>query len=172
MTHDELIKRAFMWLKNVKGCSVVVSELVAGPEIPDVIGWHGWGSILVEAKVSIADFHADQKKSFRRMEDRGLGILRYYIIPEELHDRVVNILPEKWGLLVCKKRGIHVAKGSMIFENDFHKEVGMLLSLIRRISTTSEPVNGVGVKRYIEELSTKNPKAVFYADTLDTLAEV
>lgn len=170
MTHSELIRRAFLWLKNTKGCSVVISELVAGSEIPDVIGWHGWASILIEAKISIADFRADQDKSFRRYKENGMGCYRYYIVPESLAESIEGKLPDNWGLLVCKKRGISVIKQSGDFEVNLHKEIGMLLSLIRRISTTDKPVNGVGVKRYIEALASKNPKAVYYADLAESVS--
>lgn len=163
MNHNDLIKRGFLWLKNTKGCSVVVSELVSASEVPDVVGWHGWASILIEAKVSLSDFRADQEKSFRRHQERGMGAYRYYIVPEDIADAVESKLPEKWGLLVCKKRGIRVVRKSEGFETNLHNELGMLISLVRRISASNEPADGVGVKRYIELLSSKNPKAVYYA---------
>ncbi len=163
MTHDELIKRAFLWLKNTKRCSVVVSELVSESEIPDVIGWNGKASILVEAKVSVADFNADQFKSFRRYPDNGMGAYRYYIATPEIAQKIIGKLPEKWGLLVCKNGRIQVLKKSEGFETNLYKEMGILLSLIKRISKTDKPVDGVGVKRYIEALAPSNPKAVYYA---------
>ena len=54
MTHSDLIKRAFAWLKNKRNCPIVASELSTGTwETPDVIGFNGWSTILVEAKVSV-----------------------------------------------------------------------------------------------------------------------
>lgn len=148
-THDELIKRGFHWLKNKMTCAVIVSEFVAGgTEIADVIGWRGWGSILIEAKCSVEDFRADQQKFFRREPDRGMGINRYYIIPIELKDKILPLMPPRWGLLTCGKKSIFVERQSQAFEIDHHNEVMQLLSIIRRISKSSEPLTGMGVRYY------------------------
>lgn len=163
MTHDELVKRASRWLLNTKYCSVVATELVAGGnEIPDAIGWHGSCCIVVEAKVSVEDFKADQHKSFRRYPENGLGGMRYYIIPEELADKIFPLLPEKWGLLVCRRRGLVIVKPAEYFyEHDKAAEIIFLTSVIRRIAGRPEPLRGVNVRCYTYQVETE-PKAELF----------
>ena len=149
VNHDELIKRGFRWLINTKRCSVVVSELSAGSEIPDVIGWHdGWSSVLLEAKATLIDFKSDQNKFFRHYEDIGMGIQRYYIVPFDLGNDVIDILPDKWGLLLCRGNKVIIEKESLAFENNWRREMGMLISLMRRMGNATKPIIGVGVKWY------------------------
>lgn len=66
MTHVELVERAVRWLWGTKRCNVVLSENASCSEVPDAIGWStagSWrGSIVVECKTSLSDFHADKKK--------------------------------------------------------------------------------------------------------------
>jgi hypothetical protein len=165
MTHDELVKRAFTWLKNNKRCSIVASELVTGGmETPDVIGWNGWESTLVEAKISVSDFRADQKKIFR-MAGRGMGIRRYYIVPFELKEKVIPLVPEKWGLLLCKegRKGLVFEKGSMLFENDKANEILYLSSVIRRIAMRDEPLAGINVRCYTYQVENE-PRAELFID--------
>lgn len=68
-------------------------------ENPDVFAIHSSGeTIVLEAKVSRADFLKDAQKEFRANPDLGMGDFRYYICPpnlikeEELHGT-------KWGLI-------------------------------------------------------------------------
>jgi hypothetical protein len=171
MTHDELVKRAMRWLINTKACSVAVSELASGFEVPDVIGWRGSFSYLIEAKVSISDFRADQKKSFRRNAQAGLGYMRYYIVPLELKDKMmVELFPEKWGLLAAGERSVFVVKepdpiDEVFTEHNVNREMEILLSIIRRISNTSEPLPGIGVKWYAPIYgSNHNSRAELYVE--------
>jgi hypothetical protein len=163
-THGELVKRAFIWLRDTKRCSIVASELVTGGmETPDVIGWNGWESMLVEAKVSMSDFRADQKKMFR-MSGRGMGVLRYYIVPEELKDRVLVVLPDGWGLLTCKPgRRPQLVKRSAYFENNKASEILYLSSVIRRIAMRPEPLKGINVRCYTFQSETE-PKAELFVN--------
>lgn len=93
ITHDKLVKCAKRWLTNAKGCRVVATELRSAVfEEPDAIGWGPYArSVLVECKVSRADFRSDLKKS-----RAGVGVERWYLVtpgllkPEEV--------PEGWGL--------------------------------------------------------------------------
>lgn len=66
MSHEDLIDRAVRWLYGTKNCNVVLAENASCAEIPDAIGWGtSWkahGSIVVECKTSLSDFHADKKK--------------------------------------------------------------------------------------------------------------
>jgi hypothetical protein len=166
ITHAELVKRAFGWLKNHKRCSIVASELVTGGvETPDVIGWNGWESMLVEAKISVADFRADQKKVFRNLAGRGMGIRRYYIVPLGLRDKVFPLLPDGWGLLTCKDRrgGVVVEKPSAAFANDMQREILCLSSIIRRIAGREEPLKGINVRCYTFQMEAE-PKAELFIE--------
>src|SRR5687768_8242931 len=142
MNHDELVKRAFSWLKNNKRCSIVASELVtSGMETPDVIGWNGWVSMLVEAKISVSDFRADRRKIFRTLAGRGMGVHRYYIVPSDLVDVILPLMPDGWGLLSCGvRRKLVVERLSAVFQPNAHNEILYLSSVIRRIAAREEPL--------------------------------
>lgn len=99
-THAQLVEVAARWLRKSRGCSVVLAELAsASPETPDAIGWSGthW-SILIEVKISRADFFRDAKKPHRSvLSDQSVGQERYYLAPKGLIR--FTELPEGWGLL-------------------------------------------------------------------------
>lgn len=84
ITHSELVSLGAKWLQ--KKCSVVITELVTTGEIPDVIGWHGTHSTLIECKASRSDFLADQTKFFRREQWAGIGMARYYFAPKVIEE--------------------------------------------------------------------------------------
>lgn len=73
MTHSELIEIGYRWLLKHTSCGVAFKELRAicpNGEIPDVIGFGGFGhSVLIEVKISRADFLADKKKIFRQFSE-------------------------------------------------------------------------------------------------------
>src|SRR5690606_11606073 len=82
-THRSIIEIAYQWvLKN--GCGVAFKDLKCiNSEIADVIGFgSGDYSILIEVKVSRADFLADKKKSFRRNPEKGMGRYRFFAAPK------------------------------------------------------------------------------------------
>lgn len=66
MNHEDLCERARRWLAGNRRCEPVFSNIASCAEIPDAIGWSSSykhrGSIVVEAKCSVSDFHADRKK--------------------------------------------------------------------------------------------------------------
>nr|WP_248287583.1 MULTISPECIES: adenylosuccinate synthase [Chromohalobacter] len=113
MNHADLCAIAVKWLqrepsKKGHGCDVAVSEVKTGytGEIPDAVGFrrkddHRDGSVVVEVKVSRADFLADGKKAHR--VDGGVGNWRYFMCPEGLI--AADELPPGWGLLWVNKRG-------------------------------------------------------------------
>ena len=71
----------------------------ASGETPDVIGWKGrCRSVLIECKVSRADFLADREKPFRKDPSLGMGCERFYLTPAGLIRPAE--LPGKWGLLL------------------------------------------------------------------------
>jgi hypothetical protein len=106
--HGELVDMGARWLRRT-GFGVVATELtVAGvSEQVDGIGFRASCSAVLEAKVSRADYLADRRKPHRR--SGGLGNYRFFvcqqglILPEEL--------PERWGLLWTKGRGLEMVVG-------------------------------------------------------------
>src|SRR6266403_255261 len=103
MTHPLLVRKAVEWLRSYR-CGVVLSEqaCVSG-EMPDAIGWkRACHSVLVECKVSRADFLADRAKPFRQQPEIGVGCERFYPAPRTLIKPAQ--LPEGWGLLETHNR--------------------------------------------------------------------
>lgn len=101
MTHKELVDIAYRWLVKNGGVGVVFKELKSlDREIPDVIGFDSWKSILIEVKVSRSDFLSDQKKPHRV---KGMGNWRFYCCPKGMIK--VSELPKKWGLIYVAENG-------------------------------------------------------------------
>lgn len=107
MTHDELVDRAVRWLRNTRGCGVVLAELACGAfMIPDALGWKNGGRLCihVEVKVSRADFFADAKKPHRRGWTPGNE--RWYFTPPRLVEPTE--LPRGWGLAEVHARQVRI----------------------------------------------------------------
>lgn len=111
MKHADLNQIAKRWLLRPEsgkgpGCKVAFVEVgaVGDGERADAWGYR-WGfeacSILVEVKVSRADFLRDKHKPHRKAG--GMGDYRYYLCPEGII--TLDDLPERWGLLWVNKRG-------------------------------------------------------------------
>jgi len=68
MRHAKLIEAAIAWLRR-RRCGIVLSEQgCASGEMPDAMGWKGkCHSLLVECKVSRADFLADGERAFHQV---------------------------------------------------------------------------------------------------------
>lgn len=132
-THKEACNRAARWLQNTIGCAVVMTERTTREqEIPDAIGWKSDGtSILVECKVSRSDFHADKAKTFRRIEEQGVGLRRYYAAPRGV--LAPEDVPDGWGLLEITERLVRVRKEPESKAANKDAEVSMLVSAIRRL---------------------------------------
>lgn len=108
MTHSDLINRAVIWLKKVKGCAVVLAERGCSVERADAIGWtYGGESFLIECKVSRTDFRADRHKP-HRSDGSGFGLARYYMVPAGLVTRQ-EVEPE-WGLLEVHPKQVRVCE--------------------------------------------------------------
>jgi hypothetical protein len=139
MTHAELVQVAARWLRNTKGCGVVLTEHHGGTiEIPDAIGFKKWHSIQVECKVSVSDFKADAKKEGRRF-DRTTGEYRqaaerWYLTPAGL------ITPSRaelvdWGLLSYDGNRVRVVESPIVegkSEHVWRAEVMRLFCELRR----------------------------------------
>lgn len=140
MNHKELTLKSSRWLKKhsqnavIPNCSTIATEIScanATGEIPDVIGWCSWTSVLIEVKVSRSDFKRDAKKIFREYQDMGMGEFRYYICPIDLI-KIDELLPY-WGLLYCSKDwNIEIIKKAERQQANLQSERTLLLSLLRR----------------------------------------
>jgi hypothetical protein len=141
MTHAQLVEKAIRWLRSYR-CGVVLSEqaCVSG-EMPDAIGWkQACHSVLVECKVTRADFLADREKPFRRKPERGIGSERFYLTPPALIK--LEELPADWGLLECRRRHIEMLRPSaknLRTAVGFRYEMNLLLSSLRRVEVRIEP---------------------------------
>jgi hypothetical protein len=131
-THKKLVRRMAQWLKGTQRMTVVISELsTRNSETPDVIGWtSGASSVLIECKISRADFFADAKKHFRYYAEWGMGNRRYMAAPKGLLK--ADEMPEGWGLLDVD-RYVCVTKEAELEQANKQNECIMLVSALRRL---------------------------------------
>src|SRR5579864_6290509 len=141
MTHTQLVEKAARWLRHYR-CGVVLSEqaCVSG-EMPDAIGWkRACHSVLVECKVTRADFLADRAKPFRLKPEQGVGSERFYLTSVGLVR--VEELPAGWGLLEVRGRGVemvHPSSKNLRSTIGFRYEMNLLLASLRRVEVRIEP---------------------------------
>jgi hypothetical protein len=141
MTHAQLVGKAVAWLRSYR-CGVILSEqaCVSG-EMPDAIGWkRASHSVLIECKISRADFLADRDKPFRQKQALGLGCERFYLTPPGLLDPG-ELLPG-WGLLELRKRKVEVVRRSarnLRTDSGLAYEMNLLLASLRRVEIRIEP---------------------------------
>jgi len=139
-SHDELSLIVAKWLKKhsqnilIPNCATIAVDMkTIEEEKPDVIGWNGCSSIMIEVKVGRGDFLQDFKKPFRKYPEKGVGQYRYYCCPDGLIKE--NEIPEKWGLLYLNdKNKIEIIKVAEIQRANMIAERNILISLIRRQS--------------------------------------
>jgi len=141
MTHAQLVEKAVRWLRSYR-CGVVLSEQAcASGEMPDAIGWkQACHSVLVECKVTRADFLADRAKPFRRKPEKGVGSERFYLAPPGLISR--EELPPGWGLLELRRGSIEIVQPSarnLRSAIGFRCEMNLLLASLRRVEVRIEP---------------------------------
>lgn len=145
MTHTQLVRRIANWLKAggrcggsqgwAPTCKVVCAELhTLTSETPDVIGWTGGSSVLIECKISRSDFHADKNKLFRKFEEQGMGDYRFFAAPEGI--LTPDDMPDGWGLIEARKR-IHQLKPCIPKAANKRCEVTMLVSVLRRLQLST-----------------------------------
>jgi hypothetical protein len=141
--HALLVRCAVEWLRRYYQCGVILSEqYCATGETPDVIGWKGHcKSVLVECKVSRADFLADAGKPFRRRPEEGMGSQRFYLAPAGVIRPPE--LPPNWGLLGLYGREVQMliqpAKRDLRSPQALMKEMNLLLASLRRVELRIEP---------------------------------
>jgi len=141
MTHAQLVAKAIQWLRSYR-CGVILSEQVcASGEMPDAIGWRrACHSVVVECKISRADFLADHEKPFRRKPQLGMGCERYYLAPAGLLRP--EELPGGWGLLESRNRSVAMVQPSarnLRTTTGFRYEMNLLLASLRRVEVRIEP---------------------------------
>ena len=143
MTHAQLVKLAESWLRRSYRCGVILSEQACSSgEVPDVIGWKGHcRSVVVECKVSRADFLADTQKQWRKDSEMALGCERLYLAPAGLISPAE--LPLGWGLLECRGRKVRLAikprRTSLRTAQGMMHEMNLLLASLRRVEVRIEP---------------------------------
>ena len=131
MLHSTLVAMGVRWLG--RQCSVVLYEFAtAADENPDVIGFApDAGSVLIECKLTRADFLRDAAKAVRKNPRAGMGQRRYYLSPADVIQ--VKDLPAKWGLLWATKGQVMVQREARGFpERNLVAEVRFLSSMLRR----------------------------------------
>jgi len=143
MTHAQLVQKAVAWLRSYR-CGVILSEQAClSGEMPDAIGWkRACHSVLVECKISRADFLADRDKPFRRKQEIGLGCERFYLTSSAMLSP--KELPAGWGLLEYHNRKITVlqsAAKNLRTTTGFRYEMNLLLASLRRVEIRIEPRN-------------------------------
>jgi hypothetical protein len=94
--HEKQNVLAARWARR-QGFSVVATNVWAAGsrERVDVVGFRQGASLLIESKVSRADFAADARKPER--QNGGIGLYRFYITP--VGTVAVEDVPPGWGLL-------------------------------------------------------------------------
>jgi hypothetical protein len=136
-----MVELAVRWLRSHR-CGVILSEqaCVSG-EMPDAIGWkQACHSVLVECKVTRADFLADRAKPFRVKPERGVGNERYYFTPAALVR--IEELPAGWGLLELAHGRVETVQASaknLRTAGGFRSEMNLLLASLRRVEVRIEP---------------------------------
>ena len=136
-THKQLVQRVARWFKSKHRSSIVMTEFsTSARETPDIIVWEsGAKSVLVECKISRADFLSDKEKFFRKYEGYGMGDYRYYAAPVGMIKP--EDLPEGWGLLEVEERFIYKKIESQYYSADKRSECLMLISALRRLEIST-----------------------------------
>jgi hypothetical protein len=141
--HAQLISMAVAWLRRHYKCGIVLSEqYCASGEVPDVIAWKGLcKSVLVECKVSRADFLADAGKPFRMKPEEGMGSQRLYMSPSGMIRP--EELPMHWGLLEVRGHEVRLSvkpgRVDLRTQVGMMKEMNLLLASLRRVEVRIEP---------------------------------
>jgi hypothetical protein len=109
--------------------------------MPDAIGWKRANhSVLVECKISRADFLADRAKPFRTKPEQGVGGERFYLTPPALIK--AEELPVGWGLLELRRGRVEMVHASTKNQRTavgLKYEMNLLLASLRRVEVRIEP---------------------------------
>lgn len=144
MTHADLVELAVTWLRGRYRCGIVLSEQACCTgEVPDVIGWKGrCRSVVVECKITRADYLADRGKPWRQNSETAVGCERFYMAPAGLI--AAAELPADWGLLAVRGRKVEIAvasstRRSLRSPEGMMHEMNLLLASLRRVEVRIEP---------------------------------
>lgn len=107
LTHKEIVNIGYNFVKKNFKYPVIFKEMTVlnfSREIPDVIAFGAFNrSIVLECKISRADFLKDRKKPFRIDQSLGMGKYRFYLAPKGLISEAE--LPSNWGLIEISEKG-------------------------------------------------------------------
>lgn len=113
---------------------VAVELNTAAAENPDVWGFDGNYSAIIEVKTSHSDFLSDKKKWCRSKEAEEVGLqagkFRWYLCPEGVIKP--EEVPEGWGLIYWNGSKIELIKGAPSHENTARADLLILSSILRR----------------------------------------
>src|SRR5260370_19003067 len=141
MPHPKLVEKAVRWLRHYRCGLVLAEQACVSGEMPDAIGWkRACHSVLVECKVTRADFLADRAKPFRLKPEHGVGCERFYLVSAGLIR--CEELPAGWGLLELRHNKIETAQPSaknLRTATGFKYEMNLLLASLRRVEVRVEP---------------------------------
>ena len=125
MTHSELIEVGTRFLKHQGYWMWLAEPSTTCVEKPDLIAWKLDASILLECKVSRADFLKDLKKPFRS-DGTGMGNYRLYLTPAGLLSP--DEIPSDWGLLeAVDKSTVRFTKRPVLIDDVNEKAERMLM---------------------------------------------
>jgi hypothetical protein len=120
---------------------VLAEQSCCSGETPDAIGWRGKNhSVVVECKISRADFLIDKQKPWRVDSECALGCERFYLAPAGMISEK-ELLPG-WGLLEVRGRDIYVvykSKKNLRSVQGLANEMNLLLASLRRVEVRIEP---------------------------------
>jgi hypothetical protein len=141
MTHVRLVEMAEAWLRRYR-CGIVLSEQgCSSGEMPDAMGWKGKNhSIVIECKISRADYLSDRSKPWRTNPAIALGCERFYAAPRGMLK--AEEIPTEWGLLEACGRELKVIKRSkrtLRQPEGLMNEMNLLLASLRRVEVRIEP---------------------------------
>lgn len=160
ITHARLVNYAVEWLRRKYKCGIILSEqYCATGEVPDAIGWKGrCHSVVIECKISRADFLADANKPFREKPEEGLGCERLYLAAAGLI--APTELPPGWGLLEYANREVHLAvkprNKKLRTAIGMEKEMNLLLASLRRVEVRIEPQSITDYLKYKNRIADYN----------------
>jgi hypothetical protein len=120
---------------------VLAEQSCSSGETPDAIGWKGKNhSIVVECKISRADFLMDKQKPWRVDSECAVGCERFYLALAGMISK--EELPTGWGLLEIRGRDIRIiqkSKKNLRSAQGLANEMNLLLASLRRVEVRIEP---------------------------------
>lgn len=110
---------------------VAVEICTYGTENPDVWGYDGYSTVIIEVKTSRADFLADRKKYWRTTDPEfQAGNDRLFLCPEGIIKE--EDLPQGWGLLYWNGKDVYPVKEPTRNLATGHADMRILYSILRR----------------------------------------